>query len=325
MPQNALVDAARERVEEGLRAIELPDTPAELYGPVRYVLDAAGKRIRPVMLLLCAESFGGAVAAERALPAALAVEVFHNFTLVHDDIMDHASERRGRPTVHLRWDEPTAILAGDLLFGLAYDLLAQAPAKDPAALFRRFHHAVSRLCEGQALDKAFERTTHVTVARFIDMIERKTAALVEVALELGATLGGADASRSARLAQAGRALGRAFQVQDDLLDLTAQDDGWGKTVGADLVEGKRTFLLLTALERAEGDEQAWFQRALSGINPAEIPEARERMERLGVLEEARRSVGRDVALGLEALEALPAGAAADALRALASALAGRGR
>ena len=324
MAPHTLVDAARAQVEDGLRGIELPAAPAELYDPVRYVLDAGGKRIRPVMMLLCAESFGGADAAVRALPAALAVEVFHNFTLVHDDIMDHASERRGQPTVHTRWDEPTAILAGDLLFGLAYDLLARAPAPDAAGVVRRFHRAVVRLCEGQAMDKAFERSTDVSVAAYVDMIERKTAALVEVALELGATLGGAGADAAATLSTAGRALGRAFQVQDDLLDLTAEDDGWGKPVGGDLVEGKRTFLLLTALERSSGDDHAWFRRALNGLAPSDIREARERMERLGVLDEARRAVDYDVSLGLASLEVLPAGAAADALRSMAAALAGRG-
>ena len=175
------VEHARARVEAGLRALALPPEPRELYDPVRYVLEADGKRIRPTLLLLSAEVYGGADAAEAALPAALAVEVFHDFTLVHDDIMDHAAERRGRPTVHRRWDEATAILAGDLLFGLAYDLLSRAPAADSRAVHAHFHAAVVRLCEGQAMDKAMESASDVTVAAYIDMIERKTAALLEAA------------------------------------------------------------------------------------------------------------------------------------------------
>jgi geranylgeranyl diphosphate synthase type II len=324
MPQT-LADAARARVEEGLRGLDLPERPAELYAPVRYVFEGGGKRIRPVMLLLCAEAYGGAGALDRALPAALAVEVFHNFTLVHDDIMDHADERRGRPTVHRQWDESTAILAGDFLFGLAYDLLARTEVADVPALLKRFRVAVIRLCEGQAMDKAFERSGAVTVAAYVDMIERKTAALVEASLEMGALIGGAGRGAVARAAGAGRALGRAFQIQDDLLDLTADDDGWGKPVGGDLVEGKRTFLLLTALERSKGEEHDWFERALAGLRAEAVPEARERMERLGVLDAARGAVERDVAIGLAALQALPAGPAAEALRAIASALAGRGR
>jgi geranylgeranyl diphosphate synthase type II len=305
--------------------LRLPEEPRELYDPVRYVLEADGKRIRPVLLLLSAESHGGPEVAEAALPAALAVEVFHDFTLVHDDIMDHASERRGRPTVHRRWDEATAILAGDLLFGLAYDLLSRAPANGLPDILALFHTAVVRLCEGQAMDKAMETASAVTVAQYVDMIERKTAALLEAALQVGATIGGAPPADVEALGRAGRALGRAFQVQDDLLDVTADGEGWGKIVGGDLVVGKRTFLLLTALERAAGEERRWFERALDGITPDEVPEARERMRGLGVLDAAREAVERDVESGLEVLASLPAGPAADALRTLCGSLAGRTR
>lgn len=318
------------RVEAGLSALPLPDEPEGLYAPVRYALAAGGKRVRPVALLLAAEAFGGAEAVERALPAALCAEVFHTFTLVHDDIMDHAATRRGRPTVHVRWDEPTAILAGDLLMGLAYDLLAQTDLSgtDGVAmgpLVRRFHRMVVRLCEGQALDKAFETRRDVTVEDYLDMIERKTAALLEWALEAGATVGGADADAVRRMGEAGRALGRAFQLQDDLLDLTAEGDGWGKAVGGDLVEGKRTFLVLRALERAEGEERAWLARVLDGLPPEDIPEARERMARLGVLGEAREAALADVAGGLDALDVLPPGPAASALRRLAEGFVARAR
>ncbi|HLT47799.1 MAG TPA: polyprenyl synthetase family protein [Rubricoccaceae bacterium] len=310
-------------VEAGLAAClgELPAEPAVLYGPVRYVLEGGGKRIRPVLVLLAAEAFGGEAARRRALPAALAVEVFHNFTLVHDDIMDGAAERRGRPTVHVRWDAGTAILSGDLLMGLSYDLLARVEGADTAALVRRFHAMVLRLCEGQALDAAFERRDGVTVADYLDMIERKTGALLEAALEIGGIVGGAGEAGRAALRTAGRELGRAFQIQDDLLDLTAESDGWGKTIGGDLVAGKRTFLLLRALERAGGDERAWFARALDGGLPAaEVAEARARMDRLGVLDDARAAVRRHSDAGLAALAALPPGPAADALRSLAERL-----
>ncbi len=311
------------RVETELARIPLPEWPTELYAPARYVLDGGGKRLRPVMLLLAAEAFGGAAAVERAVPAALAAEVFHNFTLVHDDIMDHADTRRGRATVHVRWDEPTAVLAGDLLFGVAYDLLAQTPTPDVGGLVRRFHRMVALLCEGQALDKAFETRTDVTVADYVGMIERKTAALLELALEVGAGVGGADPAAAAAMGGAGRALGRAFQIQDDLLDVTADAAGWGKPVGGDLVEGKRTFLLLTALERASGDDRAFFERALRGLPPDGVAEARARMDRLGVLDAAREADAADTARGLEALNVMPEGPAADTLRGLAASLVGR--
>jgi geranylgeranyl diphosphate synthase type II len=324
MAVTAGVEPLVEEVERGLAALPLPEEPATLYAPVRYVLDGGGKRVRPVLVLLAAEAFGGEAARRRALPAALAVEVFHNFTLVHDDIMDGASARRGRPTVHVRWDPGTAILAGDLLMGLSYDLLAQVEDADTAALVRRFHRMVLRLCEGQALDAAFERRADVTVPEYLDMVERKTAALLEAALEIGGRIGGAGEAEQAALGVAGRELGRAFQIQDDLLDLTAEHDGWGKAVGGDLVAGKRTFLLLRALERAEGPERAWLARVLDGGLPAaDVPQARVTMERLGVLEEARAAVRRHSEAGLRALGALPDGPAAEALRALAADLIGR--
>lgn len=321
----AYLQARSEEVEGGLAALALPDAPAALYAPVRYVLEGGGKRVRPVLVLLAAEAFGGEEARRRALPAALAVEVFHNFTLVHDDIMDGAQARRGRPTVHVRWDAATAILAGDLLMGLSYDLLAKVEGADAAALVRRFHTMMLRLCEGQALDAAFERRDSVAVPEYLDMIERKTGALLEAALDLGGMVGGAGAEGAAALQRFGRELGRAFQIQDDLLDLTAESDGWGKAVGGDLVAGKRTFLLLRTLERASGTERAWFTRALNGgLSEAEVPEARARMDRLGVLDEARAAVRRHSDAGLQALGALPPGPAADALRVLAERLVGRG-
>lgn len=318
--------ALAEHVSQSLGALDLPAAPAGLYDPVRYVLDGGGKRVRPVLVLLTAEAYGGADARRRALPAALAVEVFHNFTLVHDDIMDHAPTRRGRPTVHERWDEPTAILAGDLMMGLAYDLLAQTEGADLGRLARAFYRMVARLCEGQSLDLHFESLDAVSVDEYLDMIDRKTGALLELSLELGGLVGGADEAALAALRRAGHALGRAFQIQDDLLDLTAESDGWGKAIGGDLVEGKKAYLSLRAVEWAEGEERAWLARAVHGGLPAaDVDEARERMARLGVLDDASDAVAQYVAEGEASLAALPAGPAADALRQLARSLATRAR
>ncbi len=323
----AYVRSLTERVEAELQTLPLPDEPAELYEPVRYVLAVGGKRIRPLLVLLAAEAFGGEEARKRAMPAAMAVEVFHNFTLVHDDIMDHADERRGRPTVHVRWDEPAAILSGDLMMGLAYDLLAQVEIGRTAEVIRIFHRMVVRLCEGQALDMAFEQRTEVSVAAYLDMIERKTAALLEAALEIGALIGGADGEARINLCNAGRDLGRAFQIQDDLLDLTANDAKWGKTIGGDLMEGKKTFLLLRALECAEGEERAWFLRIVeeNGLEPDAVQEARGLLETLGVLDDARGAVEKHYRAGLAGLDALPPGRAASALRGVVEGLMQRGR
>lgn len=316
------VEVLREAVERELAALGFPAEPAALYEPVRYVLDGGGKRIRPVLLLLAAEAYGAK--AQRAMPAALAAEVFHNFTLVHDDIMDRADTRRGRPTVHVRWNEGTAILAGDLLMGTAYDLLAQTETDRLRDILGAFHRMVARLCEGQALDDTFARAADVTVEQYLDMIDRKTGALIEAVLEIGAMVGGAPDEALGTMRRAGRALGRAFQIQDDLLDLTADGDGWGKAIGGDLVEGKRTFLLLRALER---DGDGWFQRIIreGGLAAVEVPEARNRMEALGVLSDARQAVARYAAEGEDALRALPPGPAADALLWLARSLARRDR
>ena len=308
----------RADVDAGLAALDLPTEPASLYDPIRYALASGGKRLRPVALLLAADAFGGPEARARALPAALAVETFHNFTLVHDDIMDRAATRRGRPCVHVTWGEPEAILAGDLMHGLAARLVheTETPRGDRArALFDRM---VVRLCEGQALDLAFETRMDVTVAEYVAMIDRKTGALLDLSLELGALVGGASDADLTAMRRAGEALGRAFQIQDDLLDLTADHADWGKVIGGDLLAGKRTFLLLRALERDD-----WFAQALSGLDAADVPEARARMERAGVLSDAHDAVESCVAEGLEALGALPAGEASEALRALALGLVGR--
>lgn len=317
--------AAVSEVEAALAALTFPDSPAELYEPVRHALAGKGKRVRPAMVLLTAEAFGGSDARERAMPAALAVEVFHTFTLVHDDIMDDAPTRRGRPTVHEEWNEATAILAGDLLFSLSADLLRQSETDRLGDALGAYHETVARLCEGQALDLAFETRRDVTPEAYLGMIDGKTGALLQLALDLGAIIGGADDAARAELRTAGRALGRAFQIQDDLLDVIAESEGWGKAVGGDLVAGKRTWLLLRSLELAETeDDRAFFDRVLDGLAPEQVPDARARMERLGVLREASDAAEAEAERGCGGLSVLPHGPAADALLTLARSLASRG-
>jgi len=299
------VAALRHRIDDALPALVAEREPAVLYEPVQYVLEGGGKRVRPTLLLLVAEAFGCSV--DRALPAALAVEVFHNFTLVHDDIMDEAEERRGRPTVHVRWDDGTAILVGDLMMGLSYDLLGQVEEADVDALYAVYHPMVEQLCTGQALDASFEDRADVSVDAYLEMIDGKTAALLSAAFEIGALLGSASRSAQQELREAGRLVGRAFQVQDDLLDLTADGEEWGKAVGGDLVTGKKTFLTLRALERADGAEYEWFARLVTegGLPPDDVPEARERMQRLGVFDDAREAVEDYTAQARDHLQVLP--------------------
>ncbi len=310
-----LIPSLRQAVEEGIQdLVHLHDRgPASLYAPVRYVLEGEGKRLRPIVLLLVARSLG--VETQRALPAALAVEVFHTFTLVHDDVMDHAHERRGRATVHQKWDENTAILCGDYLMGLSYDLLAQLETPHLSRIIRTFHRMVARLCEGQALDEHFETRTDVSVPEYLGMIGGKTGALLELSLELGGLLGDAPASTLEALRASGIHLGKAFQIQDDLLDLTANPDRWGKPIGADLIEAKRAYLLLRTLQVAEGKSYDWFARILSngGLAASEVDEARTRMDALGVLSETRTLVTDSYQKGLAGLRQLPEGPDRDAL------------
>lgn len=319
------VSALRASVESALAAVVPRRDPADLYDPYRYVMAGDGKRLRPVLLLLAAEACG--VAAAEALPAALATEVFHNFTLVHDDIMDRAPTRRGRATVHVRWGEPTAILAGDLMMGEAYGLLAQTRVGDLRTLLDAWGEMVRRLCEGQMEDMRFATDPAVSVDRYVRMIDGKTGALVAFCFEAGAILAGADDAARTHLYEAGIETGRAFQILDDLLDLTADDAAWGKTVGGDLIEGKRAYLLLRALETTTGDDRAFFQQIADrpGLDAERIPEARARMEATGVLDDARSAVTRHTDNALGHLAALPASEARDTLAALVRDMAGRGR
>ena len=300
-------------VTEALGRLVAHADPEVLYDPVRYVIAGEGKHIRPVLLLLSAGLFG--VDTAHAMPAALAVELTHDFALVHDDIMDNADSRRGRASVHVRWDEDIAILCGDVLLSMSFDLVARTSSPHVPLMVRMFAAMVAALCEGQALDKAFEKRKQVTPAQYLDMIDRKTGALVSAALELGGMIGGASSTQREALWSMGREAGRAFQIQDDLLDLVAEDVHWGKPIGGDLMEGKKTFLLLEALARSAGGDYAFFSRIRrgAGLPPEEIPEARSRLEGLGVIELARERVRRHSAAAAAYVEHLPRGVAASAL------------
>ncbi len=297
----------RDVVEAELQNLDFPDEPADLYDAVRYVLKGGGKRLRPVTLLLTAEAFG--VETERAMPAALAVELFHNFTLVHDDIMDKAETRRNRRTVHIVWNAETAILAGDLIMAKAYDTLSKLSVTNLADVHHRFYRTVAALCEGQSLDTAFERRSNVSVDAYLDMIDRKTGALLQSCFELGGVLGDAASPKIQELRELGRHVGRGFQIQDDLLDLMADDARWGKVIGGDLMVGKKTYLLLRSLELSEGRDYEWFQRIVTneGLRANQVDEARERMSNLGVLTDAEEAVRHHVEQAVAHLDVLPEG------------------
>lgn len=298
----AVIDA---KLSSALRKSE----PVSLYDPTRYVLAASGKRIRPLLILLSCEAVGGA--ANQAVPAAVAIEILHNFTLVHDDIMDNAPSRRGRATVHIRWDDNVAILAGDVLVAAAYRELLRTRSRAIAHVADVFTEGIVEVCEGQAYDKEFETLTDVSLNDYLLMIAKKTGKLFSVSTEIGALIGGGTEREVRALRSFGTSLGRAFQVQDDLLDITADEKEFGKRTGGDILEGKKTFLLLQAYERATGKDRRVLRTVIEkrGITTKHVPLVKGIYERTGVIETAKQWIDRDIrqaSLHLQKLRDTPA-------------------
>ena len=229
---------------------DFSDTPQELYEPVNYILSIGGKRLRPLLVLMGCELFSADI--KRALPIAMAVEVFHNFTLLHDDIMDDAPLRRGKPTVHVKYNISTGILSGDVMLILAYEFLQNTEGSPERInkLCKIFNKMAKEVCEGQQIDMNFERRNDVTIPEYIRMIELKTSVLIAAAFEMGAIAGGATANEAKPLYEFGRNVGIAFQIQDDILDTYGDPEKFGKKVGGDIVQNKKTFLVLKAFELA---------------------------------------------------------------------------
>lgn len=243
-----------ELIEDQLKEIDYPSKPETLYEPQRYILANGGKRIRPVLALLSCGLCNREVT--RAIPTALAVELLHNFTLMHDDIMDQAESRRGVPAVHVKWDSATAILAGDSMLVNSLLQLQKLPDNvDHKKMIRIFLEGINLVCEGQALDMEFEKRSTVTRGDYLEMIEGKTAALISTAMQMGGMCGNATEGQLEYLDTMGRSLGRAFQIQDDWLDVVGDPDKFGKRKAGDIYEGKKTFLMLTALERCNEAEK----------------------------------------------------------------------
>ena len=228
--------------------------PKNLYEPVQYILNLGGKRLRPILTLMTADCFGGDV--NKALDAALAVEVFHNFSLIHDDIMDDAPLRRGQQTVHEKWDLNTGILSGDAMLIMAYQLFENYPPETFQNLLTLFSKTALEVCEGQQYDVDFETRNAVSIAEYLKMIEYKTAVLVAAAMKMGAIIAGASEDDQNRCYEFGKNLGIAFQLQDDYLDAFGNPETFGKQVGGDIIENKKTYLFLKALEfSSENDRQ----------------------------------------------------------------------
>jgi geranylgeranyl diphosphate synthase type II len=235
-------------ISNAIEKLNLPLSPAELYEPVRYILSLGGKRMRPALLLMACDLFGGDVLA--AVPPALAIEVFHNFSLVHDDIMDNAPLRRGKPTVHERWGQNAGILSGDVMLVLSYQLMMQVEDRLLRRVLDIFNTTAVGVCEGQQMDMDFEKRDDVRIDEYLNMIRLKTSVLLGGALKIGALVGGADLKDAELLNNFGEHLGIAFQLQDDILDVYGDPDKFGKQVGGDIISNKKTYLLIKALELA---------------------------------------------------------------------------
>jgi len=237
-----------------------------LYQPIQYILDLGGKRLRPVLTLMTAEIFNCDY--KKSLDAALSIEVFHNFSLIHDDIMDDAPLRRGKETVHEKWDINTGILSGDAMLIMAYQLFENYDAKTFQALAKLFSKTALEVCEGQQYDMDFETRDDVTIEEYLKMIEYKTAVLVGAAMKMGAIVAEASEKDQQNIYQFGKNLGIAFQLQDDYLDAFGDPKTFGKQVGGDIIENKKTYLYLKALEFSN-DEDALQLQHLFGISPSE--------------------------------------------------------
>lgn len=245
-------------INNEINQIQYPLAPKNLYDPIAYILDLGGKRIRPVLTLMGAEVFS--TDAQAAMPAALAIEIFHNFTLLHDDVMDQADIRRGKPTVHKKWNENAAILSGDAMLILAYQYLAKVNPEKLALLLPVFSQTAIEVCEGQQYDMEFESRMDVTVDEYMEMIRLKTAVLLGCALKLGALHSGAAPQDADHLYRFGESIGLAFQLKDDLLDVYGDVAKFGKQIGGDITSNKKTFLLINALQKADGEMKEELMR-----------------------------------------------------------------
>ena len=299
------IDHYRKEFENYLsQKVERRD-PVNLYDPMVYILGLGGKRVRPVLVLMAAEIFGADY--KKALDAALAIEVFHNFSLVHDDIMDDAPLRRGKQTVHEKWDVNTAILSGDAMLIKAYQLFENYEGETFKQLAELFSKTAIEVCEGQQYDIDFETRDKVSIEEYLKMIEYKTAVLVGASLKMGAIVANASKENCDRIYEFGRLLGIAFQLQDDYLDAFGDPDAFGKQVGGDIIENKKTFLYLTSLQEAASREAIQLEHLYS-VNPpdptAKIETVKSLFESSGAAELTRSEIEKYTRHAFEALEEL---------------------
>ena len=256
-----MIDHWKKQIEAEIKQQAFGHQPKSLYEPIRYIMALGGKRLRPLLTVLSYSLYKKDT--EGIIKYATAVEAFHNFTLLHDDIMDKAPLRRGKPTVHEKWNVNTAILSGDVMLVKVYDMFLDLEEAKLKEVLRIFNQCAAEVCEGQQWDMEFESKSKVTEAQYIEMIRLKTAVLLGFALELGAVLAGASAEDRKSLREFGTNIGIGFQLKDDLLDVYADQKKFGKQVGGDIIANKKTFLLIKALEKAKGKDKTELLRWLA--------------------------------------------------------------
>ena len=241
-------------VNKAIADTKYTEQPAELYEPISYLMQLGGKRMRPVLVLIATEIFDGNVL--KALDAAIGIELFHNFTLMHDDTMDKAPLRRGKPTVHAKWNESAAILSGDVMFVEAYKLMIKVDDSILREVLAIFSDTASGVCQGQQADMNFEKRDDVSLPEYLEMIRQKTAVLLAGSMQIGALIGGAVPDQANLIYEFGENLGLAFQLQDDILDVYGNPEKFGKQVGGDILSNKKTFMLIKAKELATGNTKS---------------------------------------------------------------------
>jgi geranylgeranyl diphosphate synthase type II len=266
------IESLRSIFEQELEKLDLSQEPAELYDPIKYTMALGGKRLRPLLTLIATDMFDGEV--EKAVHPAIGIEIFHNFTLLHDDIMDQAPLRRGKPAVYKKWNPNIAILSGDTMFALAYDQLVKTNINALPEILEVFTKTAIQVCEGQQFDMNFEVEPDVSIDDYLNMIRLKTAVLFAASLKIGAIIGGASRQNANLLYQFGENIGLAFQLKDDLLDVFGDEEKFGKKKGGDIVVNKKTYLFLKAFELAEGSDleelrSCYLYEKYSGENKVE--------------------------------------------------------
>jgi geranylgeranyl diphosphate synthase type II len=295
-------EKAQEIVNRELDSLVFKREPSELYDPVEYILSIGGKRVRPAMVLMACSLFSDQVS--QAVRCALAIEVFHNFTLLHDDIMDNSALRRNKPTVHEKWNRNIAILSGDVMSILSYRLISECPPESLPDVLALFTDTALKVCEGQQYDMNFETRNNISVDDYIKMITLKTSVLIAASLKLGAILGGALPADSDLMYEFGKNIGIAFQLKDDILDVYGEAKKFGKKIGADIVANKKTYLLLKALEMADEQSRKMLNSLITSSqvdNDLKIAEVIKLFDLLGIREKTETKSWEYYNTGIQAL------------------------